>query len=390
MIGNFNRIIDRSKTDCIKYDLRRETFGKEDVLPMWIADMDFRAPQCVLTALKQRINHGVLGYGKRSDEFFKSIVDWQKLRNNHEIDPDWIVFSPGVVPALTVSVLALTEPGDGVIIQPPVYPPFFEAIKQNNRKLVVNPLINNNGNFTFDYDNFKKVCQEYHPKAMILCNPHNPVGRAWRYDELKKLTDLCLEYNVVIISDEIHSDLLLEGHKFVPTSSISKEVEQITLSASAPSKTFNIAGLSTSYIIIANPQLREKVQNVYNHLHLLSGNVFGNLALQTVYELGVPWLESLLQYLTNNAKYATNFINNRLSPMKVYLPEATFLLWLDCRGFNKSEKEIDDFFIQEAGVGFNLGTEFGVEGDGFFRMNIGCPRKTLKRALENIEKAMKK
>lgn len=390
MIGNFNKVIDRSKTDCIKYDLRREIFGKEDVIPMWVADMDFRAPQCVLQALRQRINHGVLGYGKRSDEFFKSIIDWNKLRHNWKIDSERIVFSPGVVPAFTVSMLALTDPGDAVIIQPPVYPPFFEAIKQNNRKLVTNPLINNNGYYTFDYDNFKKVCEKHRPKVIILCNPHNPVGRAWTFDELKKLTDLCLEYNVIIISDEIHSDLLLNGHKFVPTASISKEVEQITLSASSPSKTFNIAGLSTSYIIITNPQLREKVQNVYNHMHLLSGNIFGNLALQTVYEQGIPWLESLLKYLSRNAEYATNFINKRLSPMKAYLPEATFLLWLDCREFSKTEKEMDDIFIQKAGVGFNLGTEFGIEGDGFFRMNIGCPRQTLKKALENMEYALKK
>ncbi|MDD4847345.1 MAG: PatB family C-S lyase [Bacteroidales bacterium] len=389
MLGNFNKIIDRSKTDCIKYDLRRETFGKEDVIPMWIADMDFRAPECVLKALRERINHGVLGYGARLDCFFKSIIDWNKLRNNREIDPEWIVFSPGVVPAFTVSTLALTEPGDSVIIQPPVYPPFFDAVKQNRRNLVCNPLINNNGYFTFDYDNFREICQKHHPKVLILCNPHNPVGRAWTFDELKKLTDLCLEYGVTIISDEIHSDLLLHGNQFIPTASISKEVENITLSASAPSKTFNIAGLSTSYIIISNPVLREKVQNVYNHMHLLSGNVFGNLALQTVYEQGVPWLESLLQYLSANAKYATNFINKRLKPIQTHLPEATFLMWLDCRGLNMSEKEIDDIFIQKAGVGFNLGTEFGSEGDGFFRMNIGCPRQTLKTALENIEKALK-
>lgn len=386
---NFNKIIDRSKTDCIKYDLRHETFGKEDVIPMWIADMDFRAPDCVLKALKERINHGVLGYGARLECFFKSIVNWNKLRNNREIDPDWIVFSPGVVPAITVSTLALTNPGDAVIIQPPVYPPFFGAVKQNRRNLIVNPLINNNGYYTFDYDNFREMCEKHQPKLLILCNPHNPVGRAWNFEELKKLTDLCLEYNVLIISDEIHSDLLLNGNQFVPTASISKEVENITLSAAAPSKTFNIAGLSTSYIIISNPQIREKVQNVYNHMHLLSGNVFGNLALQTVYEQGVPWLEALLQYLTTNAKIATNFINKRLSPIHTYMPEATFLLWLDCRGLNMTEKEIDDIFIQKAGVGFNLGTEFGVEGDGFFRMNIGCPRKILKTALENLEKALK-
>ncbi len=387
MAYNFDEIIDRNGTNCLKYDGKARYFGTNDLLPLWVADMDFRTPDFIVNAIKTRLNHEILGYSLKPDSFFNSLVNWTKRRFDWQIEKEWISFTPGVVSALNFSVLSFTNPSDKVIIQTPVYFPFFTAITDHNREIAVNELINNNGDYSMDFDGLRALIDKK-TKLFILCNPHNPAGRVWRNDELKALADICLENNITIISDEIHSDLILSGNKHTPLASLSPEIAAITVTLMAPSKTFNIAGLASSAAITSNPNLKRQFDKIPNSMHISSGNLFGIAAFEAAYTHGDSWLNELLNYLDKNLTFIEQFVSANLSPMKVISPEGTYLAWLDCRRLGMNDKDLREFFITRAKVGLNSGTDFGPGGQGFMRINFGCPTSVLDEGLTRIQRAL--
>lgn len=387
MTWNFDEVPSREGTNSIKFDLRKETFGSPAVIPMWVADMDFRTPGFIIEALKARLDHEILGYTFRPENYFSSIINWLERRHNWKIKKEWICFSPGIVPAINFCTLAFTAERDNIIIQPPVYHPFYPAVESHKRKLVYNPLTENDGNWEMDFDSLKK-CAETKPRMIIISNPHNPVGRAWSREELTELVDICLRNNIIILSDEIHCDLVMPDYKHTPVASISPEAASITVTCIAPSKTFNLAGLSTSSVIISNPELKKRFTGVTENLHIIGGNIFGNEASVEAYSKGDEWLDSLLDYLRSNAGYISDYCRNFVPDIIPVRLEATYLLWLDCRKFGMTGKELHEFFVFNAGVGMNEGSTFGPGGEGFMRMNIACPRKTIIKAMEQIESAV--
>ncbi len=383
---NFDKIVDREGTNCIKYDLREQFFVTNDVIPMWVADMDFDVPPCVTEAIIKRAQHKIYGYTLKSESYFQSIINWVKKRHNWDIKKEWISSSPGVVSAVTMSVMAFTNPGDKIIVQTPVYFPFFTSIKNMGRELVNNQLLLKDGKYSIDFDDLEKKIND-NAKMLILCSPHNPVGRVWTKQELQKIGEMCVKKNVVIISDEIHSDLILKNNKHTPVASISKQISDRTLTLIAPSKTFNIAGLSTSVVISSSNDLLSKYNNILDTIHIGFGNIFGLESLKAAYSSGEEWLEQLIDYVQNNVKFVYDFISGKMPRIKVIKPEATYLIWLDCRDLNLTDDELTNFFVKEAKVGLNLGNTFGKGGEGFMRMNIACPRSIVLKALERIKTA---
>jgi len=384
---NFDENVDRCGTDCLKYDAREKIFGRKDVIPMWVADMDFRTPSFVTDAISKKLEQGILGYSLRSDGYFNSLINWIKLRHQWNVEKEWIEFSPGVVPALNICTIAFTSPGDEIIIQPPVYTPFFGAARDHGRKLVFNPLKENEGHWTMDISDLKKKITPA-TRMIIISNPHNPVGRAWNAAELKEVADACVGKNIVIISDEIHSDLIMPGNKHIPFASLSPEAASMTVTCMAPSKTFNIAGLSTSSIIISDERLRSMYHDTLVNLHMHLGNIFGNVASEAAYNNGTEWLSELLIYVKGNADFVTSYCSLHLPMIKPVAPEATYMMWLDCRDMGLNGSELQKFFVMKAGVGMNEGSAFGPGGEGYMRLNLACPRNTVKRAFEQIKEAM--
>ncbi len=385
---NFDKIIPRENTQSVKYDLRQEVFCNKNVIPMWVADMDFESPDFVFQAIEKRLKHPILGYSIRNNEFYSSIINWLKKRHQWDIQREWISVSPGVVPALSVCILAFTKPGDKIIIQPPVYHPFFYVVEGNNRQLVCNPLKLKNNRYTFDLEHLKKIIDK-DTKMIILSNPHNPVGRVWEKEELTALAEICIQNNILIISDEIHSDLIFKNHKHIPLASISPEIAQHVVSTLAPSKTFNLAGLSSSFLVIPNKKLFQLYENRLNTIHIGHGNIFGNIALEAAYNKGEIWLEELMDYLQKNVSFLRNFLSEHLPQIKLIEPEGTYLLWLNFRNLKLNQKDLNELLIHQANVGFNDGAMFGEGGEGFQRINIACPRSLLKKALEQIHEAIK-
>lgn len=388
MAYNFDIPVSRQGTSCVKYDSRKEVFGTDKVLPMWVADMDFSCPPCIIEALKKRLDHEILGYTVRREEYFSSLRRWVKRRHSWQIENNWISFSPGIVPALNICILAYTSPGDRVFIQPPVYFPFFSAITDHGRIPVHNRLIEEEGQWKMDFDDLELKAAAG-ARMLILCNPHNPVGRAWTAGELERLADICLRHDILILSDEIHSDLVLPGYKHIPLAGLSEKVASSTITCMAPSKTFNIAGLSTSSVIISKPDLKEKFDKVIQSLHITGGNIFGTEASISAYTFGDQWLDEMLAYVNRNIEYVLEkFHDNRfISPVP---PEATYMIWLDCRAMGMGAGELSDFFVSQAAVGMSEGSVFGPGGEGFMRMNVACPFATVKEAVENIENALLK
>ncbi len=384
---NFDEIVDRINTNCLKYDARNSFFGNPDVLPLWVADMDFRTPDFIVEAIKKRAEHEIFGYTFRTEAYTQSIVNWLKNRHNWAIRPEWISFSPGVVAGLTLAIEALSDAGEGVIVQPPVYFPFFDSVKGSGRQLIENPLKLENGRYYFDLEDLRSKITPA-TKLLLLSNPHNPGGMAWTREELSSLTQICLDHKIVIISDEIHSDLIFDGHKHTPVASISKEVAQNSITLMAPSKTFNTAGLTTSFLVIPNKRHFVAYERVMRLPHLHMGNIFGTIALEAAYTHGQNWLSQLLTYLEENYQALETFFNEKLPEVKVMRPEATYLIWIDFSAYGLTDEALNKKLI-DAGVGLNRGTQFGKQGAGFMRINIGCPRSILQAALERIEKAFK-
>ena len=387
MKWNFDETIPREGTNCIKYDLRQDTFGRGDIIPMWVADMDFRTPSFITEKIRERVGHEIYGYSFRPEEYFNSMIRWLDTRHRWKVEKEWICFSPGIVPALNLSTLAFTRPGDFIIIQPPVYTPFFSAVESHGRNLLINPLVEKNGCWRMDLDSLKRSIKG-NTTMIIISNPHNPVGRAWSAQELNELADLCLENKILILSDEIHCDLMMPGHKHVPVASLSSEAADITVTCISPSKTFNLAGLSTSSVIISNPVLRKYFLKKIDSLHLGNGNIFGNIASAAAYTGGSEWVEELMNYIALNASFVKDFCDAHIPEIVPVMPEATYMIWLDCRKLNMTGRELRDFFVNKAGVGLNEGSSFGQGGEGFMRMNLATPRSTLKRAMEQIGTAV--
>jgi len=383
---NFDEIIERRGTDCIKYDMLETFFGKSDALPLWVADTDFRVPDFIMDALKERMDHPILAYSYRPDSYYSSIINWLERQHNWKIDREMITSSPGVVSAVTMLIMALSEPGDKVILQPPVYFPFFTCIKGTGRKLVENPLVIKEGRYTFDFENLKQIIDS-RTKLLILCSPHNPGGMVWKRDELEELSRICVEHGIVIISDEIHADLVFSGNKHIPVPVVSEQIAMNSAVLMAASKTFNVAGLSTAFVIIPNKKLRVKYEQVMHTIHIDSGNIFGNIATEAALQNGFDWLTQLMSYLEVNYNYLEAFFVKRMPLVKIMKPEATFLVWLDFSAYNLSEKELAKLLI-EGGVALNKGSIFGTGGDGYFRLNFGCPRAILVEGLSKIEKAL--
>jgi len=379
---DFDRVIPRRNTDASKWT----TYG-DDILPMWIADMDFQAPPPVIAALEQRAQHGIYGYPLRPASYYEAIIEWMRKRHGWDIKGEWIAHSPGVVTGLVLAVHAFTQPGDKIIIQPPVYPPFSAIVQSNGRQLALNPLRNENGYYRIDLDHLEKQMDQ-RTRALMLCSPHNPVGRVWSKDELVALGELCLRKNILIFSDEIHSDLILRGHKHVPLAMLSPALAEITLTFIAPSKTFNLPGLYTAAAIIPNHRLHTQFAIALENFGLNTSNTFGMVGLEAAYRYGEEWLEALLDYLQANVDYAIQFFRQRLPHIHVVPPEGTYLLWLDCRNLGLDQAGLRNLFLKRAKVALNEGHTFGPGGEGFMRMNIGCPRATLQEGLERIERAV--
>ncbi len=379
---NFDKIFDRTNTSSVKYDLRQAVFDKSDVIPMWVADMDFETPEFIRDAVSQRAAHPVYGYTFRDTDYYQPIVEWMRSHHDWAIQKEEIVFSPGVVPALNFAVLALTKPGDKIIIQPPVYPPISRAVLDHDRILLNNQLIPKENTYLIDFSQLEEQAKE--AELLILCNPHNPVGRCWSREELEKIAQICLKHHVLVFSDEIHADLVMPGFRHQVFATLSPEAADISMTAHAPSKTFNLAGLATSSVIITNPSLRASFSQLIDKMHLGMGNLFGSVASTAAYLLGEEWRLQLISYLNANIDYAESFINDNIPGLKMFRPEGTYMIWLDFRNFNLDDKTLKSKLIHEAGLGFNPGTDFGPGGEGFMRMNIACPRSTVAIALERL------
>jgi cysteine-S-conjugate beta-lyase len=384
---NFDEPAGREGTNCIKYDLREETFGVKNIIPMWVADMDFNTPDFIVESLKKRLEHEIYGYSFRPPEYFGSIISWIKSRHNWTIEKEWITFCPGIVPALNFCTLAYTQAGESIIVQPPVYFPFFSAAESHGRNLIYNRLIESEGKWAMDFNSLIAGINSK-TKLIIISNPHNPVGRVWTPEELNVLADICLKNNILIISDEIHCDLVLPGYVHTPVASLSEKIAENTITLIAPSKTFNLAGLSTSSVIIPNPVLRKSFNRVIDNLHVGNGNIFGNTASIAAYSNGHKWLDALLDYIDSNMEFVKDYCRKMIPEIIPVQPEATYMIWLDCRRFGMSGKDLQNFFVTKAGVGMNEGSTFGPGGEGFMRMNLGTTHQVVMRAMEQIEKAV--
>jgi cystathionine beta-lyase len=384
---NFDQTIDRTNSNSIKYDVRENYFGKADVIPLWVADMDFATPECIRKAVSERAEHEIYGYSLKPDGYFTSIQNWLKKKHHWNIPKESIDFSPGVVPGLVLSILAYTQPGDKIIVQTPVYFPFFISIEGNDREMLINPLKENDGYYTMDFDDLKSKIDSK-TKMILLSSPHNPVGRVWKKDELEELVNICVENDIIILSDEIHADLVFAPNKHIPIASISEKAKQQTLTFMAPTKTFNMAGLSTSFVVIENETLQKKYKAILSSFHLFQGNVFGNVATEAAYTKGADWLKQMLTYTEQNIDFTADFFRKNLPLLKFFKPEGTYLLWIDFKALKMNDSELKEFMVHKAGIGLNQGIIFGENGSGYMRMNVACPRSILEKALIQLKTAV--
>lgn len=386
MALNLELVIDRKHTQSIKWDHARNYFNQSDILPMWVADMDFPAPPSVVASIQQRAAHPIYGYTLRSNSYYQAFIDWTTKRHHWSINKAWLCDTPGVVAAIALSIATFTDPGDKVLIQTPVYPAFFDLINSSHRRLVESPLIRESGYYVMDFADLEAKFAAG-VRAMILCSPHNPVGRVWRKEELEKLAALCIEYNVLVISDEIWCDLVYpESSRHVPLASLSLSGLQ-TITCMAPSKTFNLAGLNNAITIIPDVELRERFQAALERNKLSIGNIFGISAFETAYCHGGPWLSQVIDYISANRLYAMEKLSS-ISGIKVTPAEGTYLLWLDFRPTGLSHQEINRLLIERGKIGLNDGQTFGTQGTGFFRINIATPIRTLTEGVQRIKHAL--
>ena len=385
---NFDEVIDRRDTNAVKLERCKALFGTEDVLPLWVADMDFRTPDFIIDAIQKRLEHPILGYTMPSKSFYSASISWIKEHHDWNIQRDWFGFLPGIVPGLSFAVQSLTKPGDEIIVQPPVYYPFFHVIEKNHRVLVQNQLKEDNGKFVMDFDDLEKKFTSK-TKLFILCNPHNPGGRVWTIDELRRFTAICEKHQVTIVSDEIHADMVLPGKtKHTPLATVSAWSEQNTVTFMAPTKVFNMPGLISSGYIIPNAELRHRFVEFLEASEMNSGNMFAYTAAVAAYENGDEWRKQMLDYVQGNIDFVADFLKKNVPQIKPMIPEASFLVWLDCKDLGMETDELHKFFSLKAGLGLNKGTIFGPGGEYHLRLNVACSRSILEKAMKQLQEAV--
>ena len=384
MIYDFDRVVDRSATAAAKYDERVKNFGREDVIPLWIADMDFVTAQPIVDALTARAREGIWGYTSRPASYFEAICDWQARRNHWRPDPACCSHALGVIPAIGSMIQYMTEKGDGVLIQSPVYGDFFDIVRDNGRRVVENRLVEEgNGKWRVDFADFEEKLKDV--KMFLLCNPHNPLGRVWSREELETMAGLCRKHHVILISDEIHSDLVF-GKPHIPAASLSPEAAASVITCISTTKTFNMAGLQASTTVFPTVEMKNQFDRFWRNLEIHRNNAFSLIAMETAYREGEEWLEQLKEYLMGNFRYVKDFIDQHVPGITTFVPEATYLMWLDCRGLGMDQEELVRFMIEKAGLGLSNGRGFGL--DGFMRLNAACPRSILEKAMGQLAAAV--
>lgn len=382
---NFDQQIERHGTDCVKYDGMKETFGKDNLIPLWVADMDFKTPDFIINALKKRCEHEIFGYTFASDKYYDSIIEWLLYKYLWKIERDWITYIPGIVKGIAYAVQCFTEPGDKIIIQPPVYHPFRIVPESFHREIVYNPLKLVNGYYEMDFEHLESIAEGC--KMLILSNPHNPGGVVWPKETLQQLAEICTRHHILVISDEIHAEMTFPQYRHTPFATASEEAASCSITFMAPSKTFNIAGIVTSYSIVPNEELRRKFYGYLEAGEFNSGTIFAYEATIAAYTFGGEWLQQMRSYIMANILYVTNFLKKHLPAIKVYQPQASFLVWLDCRELNLPQQELVALFKEKAGLALNDGSMFGPGGEGHMRLNVGCPRSVLEQAMNALLKA---
>lgn len=387
---DFDTVPNRRGTNCFKYDFAREMGMPEDVLPLWVADMDFPTAPAVLERLHALAEHGIFGYTGVKDAYFSAVHNWYAQRFGWETQRSWLVTTPGVVFAIAIAIRTFTQKGDAILIQQPVYYPFANKVTENDRQLVVNPLILKNGRYEMDFADMERRIADNHVKMLLLCSPHNPVGRVWTKEELLRVGEICQKHGVLVVSDEIHADFTYAGHTHRVFASVKSEFADFTITCTAPSKTFNLAGLQNSNIFIPNRQLRHAYKKELSACGCGGTNCMGMAACQAAYEAGADWLEQLKQYLAGNLAYVRQFLREKLPEIALIEPEGTYLVWLDLRKLGLTEQQQRQLIVQDAKLWLDTGTLFGQGGEGFERINIACPRATIEQAMQRLERAVHK
>lgn len=385
---NFDEIIDRSGSGDLKHEALLPRWGRNDLLPLWVADMDFATPDFVVDALKARLSHPIFGYTIEPADYRPTIIDWNESHHGWKIKPEWISFIPGIVKGIGFVVNVFTKPGEKVIIQPPVYHPFRMTPEDNGREVVFNPLrLREDGYYDMDFDNLSEVCDDK-CRVLILSNPHNPAGVCWSKETLQRLADFCYEHNIIVISDEIHSDMALFGNRHVPFASVSERAADISITFAAPTKTFNMAGIVSSYAVISNDDLRQRFYGWLKANELDEPTIFAPIATIAAYQKGEEWRKQMLAYVEDNVRFVEDYCRERIPGVRPLRPQASFLVWLNCRGLGLNHDKLLELFIDKAHLALNDGEMFGPGGEGFMRLNVGTPRSVLRQALEQLAKAV--
>lgn len=384
---NFDQIIDRSNNHSAKYDERVKKFGTDDLIPLWIADMDFRTAQPIVDALTARAQEGLWGYTARPDSYFEAIRSWQKRRNGWEIDPQLMSWSLGVVQTISAMVKLFTPEGGSVLIQTPVYSEFYDMTEAWNRKVLENAFVERDGRWSMDWTDFEEKLRQ--ADLFLLCSPHNPLGIVWTPEELRRMAELCMKHHVVLFSDEIHSDLIFHGKKHTPIAALSPEIANYVVTGISGTKTFNLAGLQASAVVFPNLHMKQVFDQYWMNMDIHRNNAFSLTAMEAAFNHGEEWLEQLLPYLSANMDYVVDYCAQHIPQIKTYAPDATYLLWLDCRALGLNNQELHDFMIQKAKLGLNDGCSFGRSLNGFMRLNAACPRSVLEQAMAQLEAAVK-
>ncbi len=382
---NFDEIIDRRGTDCIKWDAVGERWGRNDLLPLWVADMDFRTPPFVIDALKKRLEHEILGYTFACEEWYTSIINWLQQRYQWKVTREMLTFVPGIVRGLAFAIQCFTEKGDKVMVMPPVYHPFFLVTEKNQREVVYSPLVLRDGQYHIDFERFRKDVQGC--KMLILSNPHNPGGRVWTAEELEQIAEICYESGTLVISDEIHADLTLPPYKHSTFALVSDKARRNSLVFMSPSKAFNMPGLASSYCIIEDSGIRRRFQEYMEASELNEGHLFAYLSVAAAYNNGTEWLDQVIAYIQANIDFTEKYLRDYIPGIRMIRPQASYLIFLDCRALGLNQKELVDLFVDGAHLALNNGTTFGKEGEGFMRLNVACPRSVLEKALGQLREA---
>ena len=383
---NFDEVIDRSGTRAAKYDERAKKFGTNDVIPLWVADMDFRTAQPIVDACRAKAEEGIWGYTSRPASYFEAVQQWEQRRKGWTPDTALMSWSLGVVPALSTVIRVFSQPDEKVLIQTPVYPEFYEVAENLDREVVENKMIEENGTWRVDWADFEEKVKQC--RVFLLCNPHNPLGLVWEPEDLRRMAELCIANGTILVSDEIHADLIFNGKRHTPTASLSEEIKNNIITCVSATKTFNLAGLQASTTIFPNAEMKAKFDAFWQGMDVHRNNSFSSVAMEAAYREGEEWLEQLLEYLSGNFDYICDYLKENIPQIKTYRPDATYLMWLDCRDLGLSNEELRDFFIHKAGLGLNEGWAFGRSLSGYMRLNVACPRCVLEKAMAQLKAAV--